>query len=341
MLLQTVNSSYQAEVIPLYKAQALEKTTDTSYISNFEKTPFIVANTLDVSLSHLHHDCLIPVFAKDNEKTISHQEFIQIALKCAQSVYGRVSLDNPEVRVSHQIRGRIPDAIHKNVAELLEHEKTVYYERMAFIARIPSIIEIIDGNPLMLTIGGVRSYNSSNLYNKKSFEKFRFFIGFQNLVCCNMCVSTDGSLEEIRVSSIQELHHKILEVIQNYHLDNHLKNMRQLTEHALTETQFAQLIGRSRMYQHLSKEERKNIPMLSFNDGQITSVVKDYYEDKSFARDSNGDINLWKMYNLFTHANKSSYIDSFVDRNINAFELSSGVMDAIQNPQSSYSWFLK
>ena len=31
------------------------------------------------------------------------------------------------------------------------------------------------------------------------------------------------------------------------------------------------------------------------------------------------------MYNLFTGANKSSYIDMFIQRNVNAFELSGGV----------------
>lgn len=50
---------------------------------------------------------------------------------------------------------------------------------MAFIIRIPSIVDTINGNEIALTIGGVRSYNLENLYNKKSFEKFKFFIGFR------------------------------------------------------------------------------------------------------------------------------------------------------------------
>lgn len=32
---------------------------------------------------------------------------------------------------------------------------------------------------------------------------------------------------------------------------------------------------------------------------------------KAFAV-SNGEINLWNVYNLFTQANKSSYIDTFL-----------------------------
>ena len=42
---------------------------------------------------------------------------------------------------------------------------------MAFIIRIPSIIETINGNTLALTVGGVRALNTENLYNKKTYEK--------------------------------------------------------------------------------------------------------------------------------------------------------------------------
>ena len=56
-----------------------------------------------------------------------------------------------------------------------------------------------------------------------------------------------------------------------------------------------------------------------FGDSQIGAVVKDYYNDQSFCRSSDGHISLWKLYNLFTGANKSTYIDQFVDRSANAY----------------------
>ncbi|MFC4178366.1 DUF3871 family protein [Flavobacterium gossypii] len=31
------------------------------------------------------------------------------------------------------MKGRTPGAIHKNASDLLEHERTQYFERMAFI----------------------------------------------------------------------------------------------------------------------------------------------------------------------------------------------------------------
>ncbi|MFD0700405.1 DUF3871 family protein [Myroides pelagicus] len=235
---------------------------------------------------------------------------------------------------------RTPDAIHKSAKELLEHEKTQYFERMAFIIKIPSITANIGGNTLSLTLGGVRAYNQENLYNKKSFEKFKFFIGFQNLVCCNLCVSTDGFLSEIKVSSYEELYARILEVMQNYKAEKHLELMRNFTNYSLSEHQFAQLIGKSRLYNHLPKSQRLELPEMTFNDGQFNTIARDYYQDESFCKDEYGNINLWNVYNLFTQANKSSYIDTFLERNLNAFEFNQGICNAI-NGDDNYQWFLE
>lgn len=308
-------------------------------IAKFLHKPFIEANTKEISLLNLQRDCVIPVFSKDNERTIAHQEFIEIAQNCVSKVFPNHIFDNPEIRVSHQIKGRTPEAIHKNVKDLLDHEKTQYFERMAFIIRIPSIVHTINGNEIALTIGGVRSYNLENLYNKKSFEKFKFFIGFQNKVCCNLCVWSDGFIDDMKVTSYQELEAKILDVIQNYNAEKHLLGMKQLAQHSLTECQFAQLIGRTRLYQHLPKNEKTLIPNLNFTDGHINTIAKDYYEDASFRRNEQGDINLWNVYNLFTQANKSSYIDTFLDRNVNAFDFTQGIQKALIG-NGDYDWFL-
>ena len=304
-----------------------------------EITPFIVANTIEVPLHHLKQDCIIPVFSKDNEKTIAHQEFIESVLSAISKVFPHHSISTPEIRVSHQIKGRTPDAIHLNAKDLLDHQKTIYYERMAFVINIPSIVDSINGNELTLSVGGVRSYNLENLYNRKTLEKFKFFIGFQNKVCLNMCINTDGFKEDLRVSSASELQHKVIEVMQNYNAELHLMEMKEFTQDYLSEHQFAQLIGKSRLYQHLPKSEKQKIPMLNFNDSHINTMAKDYYEDKNFCRLDDGRINLWDVYNLFTQANKSSYIDTFLDRNLNAYEFSKGIQKTLSD-KSSYHWFL-
>ena len=314
------------------------QTPEIEIIETIKTTPFIEANTKDVSLSCLQQDCVIPVFAKDNEKTIAHQEFIDVTNDCVSSLFSQHQIEAPEIRVSHQIKGRTPDAIHKSAKDLLDFEKTQYFERMAFIIRIPSITHTVNGNQLSLMVGGVRAYNRENLYSKKSFEKFQVFIGFQNMVCCNLCISTDGYSSELKVSSISELREKIMDLISSYQLDKHIQMMNNLTKQSITETQFAQLIGRMKLYQYLSKSEKVGIPQLLINDSQISSIAKDYYQDERFCRNEDGNIKLWNVYNLLTSANKSSYIDGFVNRSVNAFDFTGSVSKSISTDNNN--WFL-
>lgn len=312
---------------------------DTPAASAFPPKPFIEGNTSQISLLNLKNDCVIPVFSKDNERTIAHQEFIEITQECVLRAFPQQSIEQPEIRVSHQIKGRTPESIHKNAKDLLDHERTQYFERMAFIIRIPSIVDVINGNEIALTIGGVRSYSLENLYSKKSMERFKFFIGFQNKVCCNLCVWSDGFVEDMRVSSYLELQSKILSVIQGYNAEKHLLEMKQLSQHSLTEQQFAQMIGRAKLYQYLPKAEKTLVPKLNFTDGHVNAIARDYYGVTSFSRNEQGDINLWNVYNLFTQANKSSYIDTFLDKTVNAFDFTKGIQAALMG-NGDYHWFL-
>ncbi|AWG20402.1 hypothetical protein FFWV33_02090 [Flavobacterium faecale] len=121
--------------------------------------------------------------------------------KCPVELFPNQRFEQPEIQVSHQIKGRIPDSTHKNVKELLDHDKTKYFEKMAFIVIVSSVLATSNGNELALRLGGVRSYNLEKLYNKKSFEKLKFFILFQNKVCCILCVWIDDFTEEIKIAS--------------------------------------------------------------------------------------------------------------------------------------------
>ena len=327
--------THHAEIIGFQPSFTVESSINTN------KKPFVEANTEEVSLSFLKNKCIVPVFTKDNETTLSHQEFIDSVRNVVRSIFPNEIIEEPEIRVSHQIKGRTPDAIHIPVKDLQEHQKTTYYERMAFIIRIPSITETINGNTLALTVGGVRALNTENLYNKKTYEKFKIFIGFQNMVCCNLCISTDGFKEELKAMSYVDLEDKTLQLFSSYNMHRHLNAMEQLSNYSLTESQFAQLIGKGRLYNFLPKKEKLLLPELLLNDGHLTTVAKDYYQDESFCKNENGDINLWKFYNLLTGSNKTSYLDKFLDRGVNAFDFTTGVSDALDNRNSKHSWFLK
>lgn len=301
---------------------------------------FIEANTKPVDIAHLRADCVVPVFSKDNEVTISHQSFIETVLGAAHRMFPQEVIDAPDIVVSHIIKGRIPEAIHKPVNQLLETDKTIYYERMAFCFEIPTIYEDVAGNRLNLSIGGVRAYNHENLYSKKTVEKFKVFIGFKNLVCCNLCVSTDGFKSELRVMGVQDLFDATLHLFQAYDAERHVKRMAAMQERTLTEHQFAQLIGKTRLYQYLPTAEKRQLPAMEFTDCHINAVAKAYYMDENFSRGTNPEIDLWRVYNLFTGANKSSYIDTFLDRSLNATELISGIGRAIEG-DAQYRWFVE
>jgi hypothetical protein len=309
---------------------------DKTEVIVFPKRNFIEANTIEVSLNHLKNDCTIPVFAKDNECTISHYEFINSTKEVVEDILSYKGVLKPDIRVSHVIKGRIPTAIGKPAKELLEHEKTIYYERMAFVIEIPEISEIINGNKLNLTIGGVRSYNQENLFSKKSMEKFKVFIGFQNTVCTNLCISTDGLKEDLRVSSIMELRAKIYELINNYKKKEHLINMERMFRYSLTEIQFAHLIGKMKLFAYLSKEEKQMLFPLVMTDSQLNIVIKDYHTDAHFSKSENNTISFWNLYNLFTEANKSTYIDSNLERNVNAYAYVNYLLNSIEKEESNY-----
>ena len=52
------------------------------------------------------------------------------------------------------------------------------------------------------------------------------------------------------------------------------------------------------------------------------AVAKDYFNDENLCSiEGVGKINLWRLHNLFTGVNKSTYIVLFLNRGINAQEI--------------------
>ena len=337
MLVQSFNQPKLEMKVPV---ETMEAEIIRSRREN-KKLPFIEANTKEVTIQHLKEECIVPVFSKDNEITISHPNFIETVWAAANQVFPNERIEAPAIRVSHVIKGRIPEAIHKPVKDLLDEDKTIYYERMMFCFEIPSIHEDIEGNRLNLTIGGVRAYNHENLYSKKGLEKFKVFIGFKNLVCCNMCVSTDGFKCELKTMNIGGVFNAAVQLFQNYNVAKHLHYMKAFKDSYMSEHQFAQFLGKSRLYQFLPSEQKKRLPQMLMTDTQISLVAKSYYNDENFALPDNQNvISMWNVYNLLTGANKSSYIDNFLDRSLNATQLTEGLNKALYE-ENEYSWFIQ
>jgi hypothetical protein len=301
-------------------------------------TPFIESNTINCTLEELELKHIIPVFTKDNEAAISQIDFIKTMMVAASNVFGTEYISNPSIRVSHPIKGRIPEARNKPVDKLTEDEKTIYYERMAFIIEIPSIKESIDGNLLNLTIGGVKAYNLDNLNGKYSPQSFKFFIGFKNRVCTNLCISTDGFVSECEVLTIDDLYINIAEQLNQFDLMSNLESLKGFSHLYLKEKELAQILGKTRLYNHLPNSFKKGIPSINLTDTQWNAIARGIYHDPNFKADSSDGIDGWRLYNLMTGANKSSYIDSFLDKGANCTDFMKMITDAKYRQISN--WYL-
>ena len=240
--------------------------------------------------------------------------------------------------MSHVIKGRIPEAIHKPANQLLESDKTIYYERCAFVIEIPTVYETVNGNRLTLTVGGVRAYNHTNLYSKKGMERFKVFVGFICKVCTNLCVSTDGYLSNLEVTNTKDLYRDVLEMLHGYNPAKHIHLMQNLGDTFMNEHQFATLLGKMRLYQCLPQGYQKRLPRMLLTDTQVNAVAKAYISDNNFGG-LGSELSMWKFYNLLTGSNKSSYIDSFLDRAYNATELATGINAALHG-EERYRWFI-
>lgn len=298
---------------------------------------FIESNTQEISFEELCKGSIIPNFAS-NEETISHQAFITAVADAAKDFFKDAEFSDLEIRVSHPIKGRTRDAIGLKASELREDQKTIFYERMAFCVEIPSITTNVNGNTLALSIGGVRSYSETRLNSRKSPERFRIFIGFRNRVCTNLCISTDGFLEKLEVMSVGDIYLAALKLFSRYNADRDIQLFNYMNNIIINESQFCQIIGRMRLYMALPCAEQKKLPQLLLGDSQINAATRAYISDENF-KNQGSVITGWQMMNLLNGAAKSSYIDNFLERDVNATNFAFGIARALQG-DPAYSWFL-
>ena len=299
---------------------------------------FLDANTNHITMDELKTQCVVPTWA-NQELTISHQDFIESVWDAAQSFYQGEQLTKPTIRASHIVRGRTPDALGKKASELLECEKTQFYQRLAFAFTIPTIYETVEGQRLELCVGGVRNYNDLNLYrSSKGVEKFSVFVGWRVRICSNQILTGQGVKLSMEVMDLKQLYQQVMELFNGFNPARDIHLMQTLSNTYLTETQFAQIIGRMRLYQALPQGLSRRIPRLLITDSQINNVCRGYYQNEDFGGQG-GSLSMWNFHNLLTEANKSSYIDSYLSRAVNATDVAVGLNNAMHG-DTTYQWFL-
>lgn len=314
--------------------------TNTLELETQQHPNFIESNTEQITLSEIAEKCIVPTFS-DNSLTISHQDFCGSVYKAAEKVYG--ALTPIECRVSHPINGRIPTALNKKTQDLADNEKTIYYQRLAWIAKVANLTRNINGQEIHLTIGGVRAYSEDKLYNRPSALKFKIFVGWQVRVCSNLMLQTNGFSGTIDCMTNADIHQKALELFSSFNpeKDNNLDALAELQDTRMTEEQFCHILGRLRLYQALPLAQQREIPQVILGDQAINEATRQYVSNPNFGRKSGDDgISTWDFMQLLTEAAKGSYIDRWLDRNANCIEFATGIRKALRYEDSEFDWFL-
>lgn len=300
---------------------------------------FLEANTDSITIDELANDCIVPTWGSQ-ELTIAHQDFISTVHAAARNYFLGETLNEPSVRVSHEVKGRIPSALNKRPSELLPSDKTKFYQRLAFAFTIPSIHESINGQEMQLCVAGVRNYNDLNLYRaNRGFEKFSVAIGWRVNVCSNQVLTSDGLKMQMEVTDLNDLYKQVTMLFRQYNPAKDLYLMQNLTNTFLSESQFAQIVGRMRLYQALAPQQQRALPRLLITDSQINNCCKGFFSNPNFGAKDNS-ISMWDFHNLLTESNKSSYIDTYLQRAVNATEVAVGINNALKGINNEYEWFL-
>ena len=301
---------------------------------------FIESNTNAITLEELSNN-LIPTWA-DNSLTISHTNFIKTVRNAAVQVFG--NLTPVEIRTSHPIQGRRPEAIHKKQNELTENDKTIYYQRMAFISHVVGLSREVNGQIVNLTIGGVRNYADDQLYRTATPQRFKVFVGWQVRVCSNMMLTCNGNSGVIQCLTEADVFQKSIELFTKFNpeRENILAQLGNLQSTRMTEQQFCNIIGRMRLYQALPVAEQHLLPPILLGDQAMNEATRGYFNNPNFCkREGEDGISCWNFLQLMTEAVKSSYIDKFADRNQNAVDITLGIQNALNGTDTEgYSWFL-
>ena len=303
---------------------------------------FIESNTNAISLEDLTTKCIVPTFA-DMSLTISHQSGIACICKAAESIWGE--LTPVEIRVSHPIHGRTHDALYLKESELKPEQKTLFYQRMAFIAHVKGMTRSICGQEVMLTIGATRSYHEDKLYGRKSPMKWQLFCDWAVRCCSNQLVLAGygGTVECLTEADLYQQAYLLFSRFA-HNQEDELHTLENLNNTVLTEDVLCSIWGRLRLYQFLSTEQKTDLPEVILGDQIINNSVKQYCSNPNFGKKPGEEITCWNLAQYLTEGVKAgSYIDRFAERMQNALTFSIGIQKALAGDPAglAYRWFLQ
>lgn len=308
-----------------------------------EHPNFIESNTQGITFEELNDKNVIPTFA-DGTLTLSSGSIIKATMKAAEEVYGE--LTPVEIRVSHRIQGRTPEAMNKPASELQDEDITTFWQRMAFICHVKTLTRTINGVEVHLCIGGTRSYSEDKLFGKPTPSKMKLFVGWVIKLCSNGMLNCDGNSGTIECLTEAGVYEKALVLFRGFDPEKEttLAMLENLGTTYISEQEFCNIIGRLRLYQALPAAEQNVLPKVIFGDQAANKMVQGYVSNPNFGLKEGADsISLWQLLQLANEAVKQgAYINDWVSRNQNCTDFVLGIQRAILGTdQEGYDWFLK
>ena len=310
--------------------------------SEQEHPNFIESNTQGISFEELTEKNVIPTFA-DGTLTLSSGSIIKATMRAAEEVFG--ALTPAEIRVSHRIQGRTPEAMNKPASELQDEDLTCFWQRMAFCAHVKTLTRTINGADVMLTVGATRSYSEDKLFGRPTPSKMKIFIGWMVRICSNGCLTTDGVSGIIECLTEADVYEKATALFRGFdpEKENALAMLENLGTTRISESEFCKIIGRLRLYQALPASEQNVLPKIILGDQAVNKIVQGYVSNPNFGlKEGEDTISLWQLLNLSNEAVKAAYIDCWLERNQNCTDFVLGIQRALLGTdQEGYDWFLK
>ena len=170
---------------------------------------------------------------------------------------------------------------------------------------------------------------------------FRLWIGSSYSIHCSKIQFQHGTKFDIKVTNTADLYRYCMELFERYDHKRHIENLKRLNDTYIDVRTFAQFLGKCRMYMALpqSIKTELGLPEIILNESQINAAVRDYYTDVNFGG-MGKVITAWQLYNLLTNY-KNNYIDLSMERSVNAYEVTNGIVQSINGTDSTWNWFIE
>ncbi len=309
--------------------------------NQFERPSFLDGPANAISLADLKTKCVVPCWPS-GEPCISHPLFIEQIRAAAATVFGTEYLEEPEIRTSHPQRSRNASALEKHISEVSEQERYLWYERMCFCIVI-SATDIINGQETRLIVGGVRAMNNENIRSRRGIERFKIFISTRVTICSNLCIFTDGTIDKLEVTEASQIYDNAVQLFQNFNPDLNRHRLEMLNQTTMSTEDFSHIVGKLRIYEALSNAKRNELalPQILLGDQTLNAAVKEFTSNPNFGVGDADSISCWQFLNYLNASCRNSYIDRFIDKQVNAMDLSIGIARALNHEDDSYSWFLR